>query len=55
MFANAGCWSAHMGLSSNLRYQLLGGVDPFVAAALPIPAFRVYQAGIRALNNIVSP
>ena len=37
-----------MGLSSNLRYQVLGGVDPYVAKALPIPFFRIYQAGIRA-------
>lgn len=42
----------HSGLS--LCLQLLGGVDPIVAAALPLPLFRVYQAGIRALNNVVS-
>ncbi len=54
MLANAGTWGLHMGLSSNLRYQLLGGFDPIVASVLPIPIFRVYQAGIRALNNVVS-
>lgn len=25
--ANAGCWALHMGLSSNLRYQILNGFD----------------------------
>lgn len=24
---NAACWALHMGISSNLRYQLLGGAD----------------------------
>jgi hypothetical protein len=28
-------------------------VDPFIASALPLPFFRTYQAGIRALNNVV--
>lgn len=27
VLGNAACWSLHMGLSSNLRYQLLGGAD----------------------------
>lgn len=25
--ANAGCWALHMGVSSNLRYQILNGMD----------------------------
>jgi hypothetical protein len=24
---NAACWALHMGISSNLRYQVLGGAD----------------------------
>ena len=24
---NAACWGLHMGISANLRYQVLGGVD----------------------------
>jgi len=24
---NAGTWGAHMGISANLRYQVLGGLD----------------------------
>lgn len=27
VLGNAACWSLHMGISSNLRYQLLGGAD----------------------------
>ena len=27
ILGNAACWSLHMGLSSNLRYQVLGGAD----------------------------
>lgn len=33
ILGNAACWSLHMGLSSNLRYQLLGGADAVRAAA----------------------
>ena len=28
VLGNAGCWALHMGVSSNLRYQILGGLDP---------------------------
>lgn len=27
VLGNAACWSLHMGVSSNLRYQILGGSD----------------------------
>lgn len=27
VLGNASCWALHMGISSNLRYQLLGGAD----------------------------
>jgi hypothetical protein len=27
VLGNASCWALHMGISSNLRYQVLGGVD----------------------------
>ncbi|KAJ9513836.1 hypothetical protein QJQ45_020916 [Haematococcus lacustris] len=53
VLANAGCWGIHMGVSANLRYQLLGGLDPIAGAFLPLPLLRVYQAGIRAANNVV--
>jgi hypothetical protein len=40
VLGNAACWSLHMGLSSNLRYQLLGGAD---------------TVGGRVFNNITPP
>jgi hypothetical protein len=27
VLGNAACWALHMGISSNLRYQALGGAD----------------------------
>lgn len=54
VWANAATWGLHMGISSNLRYQMLGGLDPVMAKVMPVALFRVYQAGIRAANNVVS-
>eukprot|EP00955_Chlamydomonas_euryale_P047058 353578-Chlamydomonas_euryale.AAC.2 len=42
-----------MGLSCNGRYQALGGADYILVKLMPLTAFRVYQTGIRALNNVV--
>ncbi|KAG2501593.1 hypothetical protein HYH03_000098 [Edaphochlamys debaryana] len=50
---NAFTWAVHMGISSNLRYQTLGGVDAALVKAMPVGAFRAYQAVIRAANNVV--
>ncbi|GAX76058.1 hypothetical protein CEUSTIGMA_g3501.t1 [Chlamydomonas eustigma] len=50
---NAGTWALHMGLSSNLRYQVLGGSDQVLLQLMPITAFRLYQTFIRALNNVI--
>lgn len=50
---NAMTWSAHMGFSSNLRYQVLGGTDRVLVKVMPIAVFRVYSAIIRGLNNIL--
>uniref|UniRef100_A0A7S0S1J2 Uncharacterized protein n=1 Tax=Chlamydomonas leiostraca TaxID=1034604 RepID=A0A7S0S1J2_9CHLO len=50
---NAATWALHMGLSSNARYQTLGALDTAIVKVMPIPAFRVYQALIRAGNNVV--
>lgn len=33
---NAGCWGAHMAVSSNLRYQMLNGLD-LVPSPPPFP------------------
>jgi Protein RETICULATA-related len=41
---NAGTWAAHMGISSNLRYQMINGLDMvriyvwIGTSAIPIPA-----------------
>lgn len=53
IFWNAFTWSVHMGISSNLRYQCLGGLDTMLINVMPISAFRVYQAVVRGSNNIV--
>ena len=50
---NAGTWGLHMGLSANLRYQVLGGTDRILVGVMPLTLFRFYQAGIRCLNNVV--
>lgn len=34
VLGNASCWALHMGISSNLRYQLLGGADGVSVATL---------------------
>eukprot|EP00775_Hariotina_reticulata_P011776 gene11776-11921_t len=53
VLGNAACWSLHMGISSNLRYQLLGGTDVVLVKLMPTALFRTYSAIIRGLNNIV--
>jgi len=50
---NAVTWSLHMGLSSNIRYQILGGVDRLLAPAIPAAAFRLYSLVVRTSNNIL--
>jgi hypothetical protein len=53
VLGNAACWSLHMGLSSNLRYQALGGADRALVKMMPQAAFRLYGAVVRAVNNAV--
>ncbi|KAI8468296.1 MAG: hypothetical protein J3K34DRAFT_427752 [Monoraphidium minutum] len=53
ILGNAACWSLQMGVSSNLRYQLLGGTDVILVKAMPQAAFRLYSAVIRAANNVL--
>jgi hypothetical protein len=53
VLGNAACWSLHMGLSSNLRYQALGGADRALVKVMPQAAFRLYGAVVRAVNNAV--
>lgn len=52
VLANAGAWAAHMGVSSNLRYQALNGLDAVLAPILPPAAFRAWSVAVRAANNV---
>lgn len=53
VLGNASCWAFQMGLSSNLRYQVLGGADAVLVKVMPQAAFRLYSAVVRAVNNVV--
>lgn len=50
---NASCWALHMGFSSNLRYQILNGVEMVVQPALPSGVFRLLSSIVRGVNNAV--
>ncbi|GFR52063.1 hypothetical protein Agub_g14585, partial [Astrephomene gubernaculifera] len=50
---NAFTWAVHMGVSSNLRYQTLGGLDAGLVKVMPVGLFRLYQAVVRGANNVV--
>jgi len=53
VLANASCWALHMGISSNLRYQMLNGLDMLVQPVLPQSVFRIMTSVIRSANNVV--
>lgn len=50
---NALTWAAHMGLSSNFRYQTLNGVEFLLAKGLPPFAFKTSVVVLRMLNNVL--
>ncbi|PKU82279.1 protein RETICULATA-RELATED 3, chloroplastic [Dendrobium catenatum] len=50
---NAGTWAIQMGVSSNLRYQTLNGVEFLMARVLPSAGFKVFVLALRCLNNVV--
>ncbi|KAK9827609.1 hypothetical protein WJX81_005832 [Elliptochloris bilobata] len=50
---NAATWAAHMGLSSNLRYQILNGVDMVAQPAMPPGVFKLVTSLLRTANNIL--
>lgn len=50
---NAATWAAHMGISSNLRYQTLNGVEFAMGKALPGPVFKASVVVLRCLNNVL--
>lgn len=49
---NVRTWAVHMGVSSNLRYQGLNGVEFLVAKWVSSPVvFKGTVVGLRGLNN----
>lgn len=50
---NAITWAAHMGLSSNFRYQTLNGIEFVLAKGLPEWAFKSSVVVLRCVNNIL--
>ncbi|KAK7250733.1 hypothetical protein RIF29_33358 [Crotalaria pallida] len=50
---NALTWAAHMGVSSNLRYQTLNGVEFVLEKGLPPLAFKSSVLVLRLLNNVL--
>ncbi|PKU76081.1 protein RETICULATA-RELATED 3, chloroplastic [Dendrobium catenatum] len=50
---NAITWALHMGLSSNIRYQTLNGVEFVMEKALPPVGFKASVVALRCLNNVV--
>ncbi|KAK4342585.1 hypothetical protein RND71_038401 [Anisodus tanguticus] len=50
---NAATWATHMGVSSNLRYQTLNGVEFLLDKALPPVVFKTSVVVLRCLNNVL--
>ncbi|RLN25632.1 hypothetical protein C2845_PM07G25770 [Panicum miliaceum] len=50
---NAATWAIHMGVSSNLRYQTLNGVEYLLGKVAPAPVFKVSVVALRCLNNVL--
>lgn len=50
---NALTWAAHMGISSNLRYQSLNGLEFVLEKSLPGVAFKSSVIVLRCLNNVL--
>lgn len=50
---NAATWAIHMGVSSNLRYQTLNGVEFLLANLFPPVLFKSSVVVLRCLNNVL--
>ncbi|XP_050213489.1 protein RETICULATA-RELATED 3, chloroplastic [Mercurialis annua] len=50
---NSVTWALHMGISSNLRYQTLNGLEFVLEKGLPPLAFKSSVVFLRCLNNVV--
>ncbi|KZV29657.1 hypothetical protein F511_00935 [Dorcoceras hygrometricum] len=53
MVLNATTWAIHMGVSSNLRYQTLNGVEFALAKGFPPFLFKTSVVFLRCLNNVL--
>ncbi|XVF65983.1 hypothetical protein PTKIN_Ptkin09bG0294400 [Pterospermum kingtungense] len=50
---NALTWATHMGVSSNLRYQTLNGIEFLLAKGVPPLVFKSSVVVLRCLNNVL--
>lgn len=50
---NAATWAAHMGVSSNLRYQTLNGIEFLLDKVVPPVVFKTSVVVLRCLNNVL--
>ncbi|PSS17701.1 Protein RETICULATA-RELATED 3 like [Actinidia chinensis var. chinensis] len=50
---NAATWAIHMGVSSNLRYQTLNGIEFFLGNLVPSVVFKSSVVILRCLNNVI--
>jgi hypothetical protein len=50
---NAATWALHMGVSSNLRYQTLNGIEYLLGKVAPAPVFKVSVLALRCMNNVL--
>ncbi|KAG0527876.1 hypothetical protein BDA96_06G271000 [Sorghum bicolor] len=53
MLLNAATWALHMGVSSNLRYQTLNGVEYLLGKVAPAPVFKVSVVALHCMNNVL--
>ncbi|KAL3142737.1 hypothetical protein ABBQ38_003037 [Trebouxia sp. C0009 RCD-2024] len=50
---NAATWAAHMGISSNVRYQVLNGLDMVAQPSMSPLVFKIFTSVLRTANNVV--
>ncbi|PKA50521.1 hypothetical protein AXF42_Ash013736 [Apostasia shenzhenica] len=50
---NAVTWAIQLGVSSNIRYQTLNGLEFLMARALPPTGFKLSVVTLRCLNNVL--
>uniref|UniRef100_A0A1J3CH71 Protein RETICULATA-RELATED 3, chloroplastic n=1 Tax=Noccaea caerulescens TaxID=107243 RepID=A0A1J3CH71_NOCCA len=50
---NSLTWATHMGVSANVRYQTLNGVEFLLAKVVPPVVFKTGVVALRCVNNVV--